>query len=57
MMTGSFPIAFEAMSWKKEWGVYYVHYSNRRREIDLTGHKFTDGGMLANFPIIFLDNE
>jgi hypothetical protein len=23
----------------------------------LTGHNFTDGGLLANFPLKFLDNE
>jgi len=23
----------------------------------LTGHTFTDGGLLANFPIKYLDNE
>lgn len=57
LMTGSFPIAFEALAWRKQWGSYFVHYPNRRRVIDLTDHRFTDGGMLANFPIIFLDNE
>lgn len=56
-MTGSFPVAFESMAWKKEWGAYYVHYHDLRREIDLTGHHFTDGGLLANFPLKFLDNE
>lgn len=56
-MTGSFPVAFEAQTWKKEWGKYYIHYQNTRREIDLTGHQFTDGGLLANFPIKYLDNE
>ena len=56
-MTGSFPVAFEALKWKKEWGKYYIHYERHRKEIDLTGHQFTDGGMLANFPIKYLDNE
>jgi predicted acylesterase/phospholipase RssA len=55
-MSGSFPIAFLSLSWKKEWGKYYIHYEKSRREIDLTGHKFTDGGLLANFPLKFLDN-
>ena len=56
-MTGSFPVAFEAQKWREEWGKYYIHYERIRREIDLTGHQFTDGGMLANFPIKYLDNE
>ena len=25
--------------------------------MDLTGHRFTDGGTLANFPVKYLDNE
>ena len=25
--------------------------------MDLTGHEFTDGGLLANFPIKYLDNK
>jgi predicted acylesterase/phospholipase RssA len=56
-MTSAFPVAFQALRWKKEWGKYNIHYISTRREIDLTGHQFTDGGMLANFPIKFLDNE
>jgi predicted acylesterase/phospholipase RssA len=56
-MTGSFPVAFHAQKWKPEWGKYYVHYNKFRKEIDLTGHEFTDGGLLANFPIKYLDNE
>lgn len=28
-----------------------------RREIDLTGVRFTDGGALSNLPIKYLDNE
>jgi predicted acylesterase/phospholipase RssA len=56
-MTGSFPVAFQAQRWQREWGKYFVHYDNFRREIDLTGHEFTDGGLLANFPIKYLDNE
>jgi predicted acylesterase/phospholipase RssA len=56
-MTSAFPVAFKALEWKPEWGKYYIHYLTNRREIDLTGHQFTDGGVLANFPIKFLDNE
>ena len=56
-MTASYPIAFEAIRWKKEWGKYYIHYAHPRKEIDLAGHQFTDGGFLSNFPIKFLDNE
>ena len=56
-ISGSFPVAFEAMDWKKSWGKYYIHYDTVRKEIDLEGHIFTDGGMLANFPIMYLDNE
>lgn len=25
--------------------------------IDITGHEFTDGGLLANFPIKYMDND
>ena len=56
-MTGSFPVAFESQKWNQDWGKYYIHYNSTRREIDLTGHNFTDGGMLSNFPIKYLDNE
>jgi len=57
ILTGSFPVAFEALKWKSDWGKYYIHYERWRREIDLTDHQFTDGGVLANFPIMYLDNE
>lgn len=30
-LTGAFPIAFMAQTWKKEWGKYYIHYSNTRK--------------------------
>ena len=56
-MTGSFPVAFAAQQWKKQWGKYYIHFKNSRKEVDLTGHTFTDGGLLANFPIKYLDNQ
>ena len=56
-MSGSFPVAFMAQTWKQEWGKYFIHYSKSRKEIDLTGHTFTDGGLLANFPVKYLDNE
>ena len=56
-MSGSFPIAFESQKWEQEWGKYYIHYGKTRREIDLTNKRFTDGGMLANFPLKYLDNE
>ena len=56
-MTGSFPVAFESQKWRKEWGKYYIHYENTRKEIDLEGVNFTDGGMLANFPVKYLDNK
>lgn len=56
-MTSAFPVAFKALKWEPHWGKYYIHYIHYRREIDLTGHQFTDGGVLANFPIKFLDNE
>lgn len=57
VMTGSFPVAFEALKWRSEWGKYYIHYNRWRRVIDLTGHQFTDGGMLANFPMMYFNNE
>ena len=56
-MTGAFPVAFQATYWKKQWGKYYIHYENMRREVDLEGCKFTDGGMLANFPVDCIDNQ
>jgi predicted acylesterase/phospholipase RssA len=56
-MTASFPFVFKALSWQPQWGKYYIHYINTRREVDLTNHQFSDGGILANFPMIFLDNE
>lgn len=56
-MSSAYPIAFEPTYWDKNWGKYYIHYENIRREVDLEGCKFTDGGMLANFPIDFIDNQ
>ena len=56
-MSSSFPIAFESQKWEEKWGKYYIHYGKTRREIDLKGKRFTDGGMLANFPLKYLDNE
>lgn len=56
-MTGSFPVAFESQKWDtKNWGKYYIHFDHCRREVDLDGHQFTDGGVLANFPVKYLDN-
>ena len=57
LMSASFPLAFEARRWKREWGKYYVHHSYSRLEIDLIGHHFSDGGILANLPVMYLDNE
>jgi predicted acylesterase/phospholipase RssA len=28
-----------------------------RREVDIENHEFTDGGLLANFPIKYFDND
>lgn len=56
-MTGSFPIGFKPQQWKSEWGKYHVHLLEQKMEIDLTGHEFTDGGLLANFPIKYMDNQ
>lgn len=56
-MTGSFPVGFKAQRWKKEWGQYHVHLLEQKMTIDITGHEFTDGGLLANFPIKYMDNE
>jgi hypothetical protein len=56
-MTGSFPVGFKAQKWKNVWKYYFVHYSNTRRVYFLEDHEFTDGGMLANFPIKYFDNN
>lgn len=56
-MTGSFPVGFKAQKWKKEWGHYYVHRVRKKLIVDITGHEFTDGGLLANFPIKYMDHE
>ena len=34
-MTGSFPVAFQAQKWQKEWGYYYIHYYDYKVMIDL----------------------
>ena len=50
-MSGSFPIVFPTITWKKEWGLY-------AGSIDLTGHILSDGGLVSNFPIrYFVSNE
>ena len=56
-MTGSFPVGFKAQRWKREWGYYHVHHKDKLTVIDITGHEFTDGGLLANFPIKYFDNK
>jgi hypothetical protein len=56
-MTGSFPVGFKAQRWRQEWGNYLIHYSDHRREFFLDDHELTDGGMLANFPIKYYDND
>ena len=56
-MSGSFPAAFKAQKWKKNWGNYNIYYKTYKAEINLTNHEFTDGGLLANFPIRYLDNK
>jgi hypothetical protein len=56
-MTGSYPVAFKAQTWKKEWGYYNLYKSRELIQIDLEGHEFSDGGLLANFPIKYLDNK
>jgi hypothetical protein len=56
-MTGSFPVAFKAQKWDSKWGNYRIHYADHRREFFLDDHEFTDGGMLANFPIKYYDND
>lgn len=30
-MTGSFPVGFQAQTWKQEWGHYLIHYEDTRR--------------------------
>ena len=30
-MTGSFPVAFQSLRWKRDWGYYYIHHENTRR--------------------------
>lgn len=55
-MSGSFPGAFKALKWDQSWGKYTIFFDYSRIEKDLTGHEFTDGGLLANFPIKYLDN-
>ena len=56
-MTGSVPVGFKAQRWKKEWGFYNIIKEFTRVQVDITGHEFTDGGLLANFPIKYLDNK
>ena len=56
-MTGSFPVGFKAQKWKKQWGKYNVYLLEQKIEICLNNHEFTDGGLLANFPIKYMDNE
>lgn len=34
-MTGSFPVAFKAQRWKKEWGYYHVHHTDQKILIDI----------------------
>ena len=57
LMSASFPCVYEALKWRKEWGKYYIHYANTRKEVDLEGIQFSDGGLLANFPIKYQGNE
>ena len=51
------PFLVKLPKWKRSWGKYYVHYRNRRKEIDLTGHTFIDGSIIDSSPLIYLQNE
>jgi NTE family protein len=42
-MSMSIPLVWPEVEWQAEWGRY--------QNIDITGHKMVDGGILSNFPI------
>ena len=37
-MTGSFPVAFKAQKWKKEWGYYYIYHIHSKIQVDIEDH-------------------
>lgn len=49
-MSMSLPLLWQEVIWQQEWGTYL--------DLDLTGHRVVDGGLLSNFPIeLFLSSQ
>ncbi len=57
-MSMSFPLLWQEVVWREEWGKFHATRDGRLVEIDLTGNVMVDGGMLSNFPIeLFVSRE
>jgi predicted acylesterase/phospholipase RssA len=57
-MSMSFPLVWQEVVWREEWGPFRATRDGRPVEIPLTGHVLVDGGMLSNFPIeLFVSRE
>lgn len=57
-MSMSFPLLWQEVVWRAEWGPFVATRNGRPVEISLTGNVMVDGGLLSNFPIeLFVSRE
>ncbi|CUS01914.1 protein of unknown function [Candidatus Promineifilum breve] len=57
-MSMSFPLLWQEVVWREEWGMLHATRDGRPVQIPLTGNVMVDGGMLSNFPIeLFVSRE
>ena len=57
-MSMSFPLLWQEVVWREEWGMLHATRDGRPVQILLTGNVMVDGGMLSNFPIeLFVSRE
>lgn len=50
-MSMSFPLLWQEVVWREEWGNYHTLSRGRPVEVPMAGHALVDGGLLSNFPI------
>jgi predicted acylesterase/phospholipase RssA len=53
-MSMSFPLLWQEVVWRDEWGPLHAIRDGRPVEIPLAGNVMVDGGLLSNFPIELL---
>jgi predicted acylesterase/phospholipase RssA len=53
-MSMSFPLLWQEVVWREDWGPYRGYVDGKPVEFPLAGSVMVDGGMLSNFPIELL---